>query len=211
MKHCVAINPQYVNFQNFRRITKAPFINYGNFICVLIPSTNNIHFVPNHKKYHNHIVCSYSYKLMCVDGRYSKSCKSYFVQGSIDKFMINGMIRESEYYSKVIKTTFNKPLVMTEKDHENFHNSAKCCICKKISWEDEVNLKDHDHVAGKYWESAHQECNLNLSLSKKSLLCFIICKIMIHIISFKKLENIILYQFHTKDNRRIYELYYSAT
>ena len=68
---------------------------------------------------------------MCVDGRYSKSCKSYFVQGAIDKFMINGMIRESEYYSKVIKTTFNKPLVMTEKDHENFHNSAKCWICKK--------------------------------------------------------------------------------
>ena len=44
---------------------------------------------------------------MCVDGRYSKSCKSYFVQGAIDKFMINGMIRESEYCSKVIKTTFN--------------------------------------------------------------------------------------------------------
>ena len=100
-------------------------------LYVLIPSTNNIHFVPNHKKYHNQIVCSYSYKLMCVDGRYSKPCKSYFVQGAIDKFMINGLIREREYCSKVIKTTFNKPLVMTEKDHENFHNSAKCWICKK--------------------------------------------------------------------------------
>ena len=44
---------------------------------------------------------------------------------------------------------------MTERDHENFHNSAKYWICKKVSWEDEVNLKDHDHVAEKYWESAH--------------------------------------------------------
>ena len=30
-----------------------------------------------------------------------------------------------------------------------------------------MKAKDLDHVTGKYWESADQECNLNLSLSKK--------------------------------------------
>ena len=30
-----------------------------------------------------------------------------------------------EYYSKVIETEFRKPLVMTEKDHEDFNNSTK--------------------------------------------------------------------------------------
>ena len=62
---------------------------------------------------------------------------------------------------------------------------------KKTHEKSVVKLKDHDHVAGKYQGSAHQERNLNLSLSKKSLLCFIICKIMIYIISFKKMEDII--------------------
>ena len=53
-----------------------------------------------------------------------------------------------------------------------------------------MKVKDHDHVTGKYPGSAHQECNLNLSLSKKTQLRFKICKIMSHILSFKKLENI---------------------
>ena len=40
-----------------------------------------------------------------------------------------------------------------------------------------MKLKDHDHNTGKYQGAAHQECsNLNLSLRKKILLCFIICK-----------------------------------
>ena len=65
-------------------------------------------------------------------------------------------------------------------------------ICEKAYKEGEVKVKDHDNITGKYWGSVYQECNLNLSLGKKSLLYFIICKTMIQILSFKKLENIIL-------------------
>ena len=44
--------------------------------------------------------------------------------------MKKNMIKESEYFSKVIETEFIKPLVMTEKHHEDFNNSTKCWICK---------------------------------------------------------------------------------
>ena len=33
----------------------------------LIPSTDNINFGPNTKKYQDHIIRSYGYKLICVD------------------------------------------------------------------------------------------------------------------------------------------------
>ena len=98
---------------------------------------------------------------------------------------LNDKIKESEYCSKVSETEFNKPLVLNEKDHEDFNNSTKCWTCKKAYEEDEVTIKDHGLVTGK-------ECDLDLSLSKKSLLFSIICKIMISILSIKKLENIIL-------------------
>ena len=65
------------------------------------------------------------------------------------------MIKGSEYYSEVIETKFNKPLVMTEKDQENFKNSTECWICKKAYEKGEMKLKDHDHVTGKYRRSAH--------------------------------------------------------
>ena len=57
---------------------------------------------------------------------------------------------------------------MNEKDHD-FNNSIKCWIYKKTKAYEkgEVKVKDYDHVTGNYRGSTHQECNLNLSLSKK--------------------------------------------
>ena len=54
-KNCLAINHwktvlhpeenEYVNSENCKRLTKAAsFIIYGDFECVLIPSTNNLDF-----------------------------------------------------------------------------------------------------------------------------------------------------------------------
>ena len=62
---------------------------------------------------------------------------------------------------------------------------------EKAVREDNVKAKDHCCITGEYQGSAHKECNLNLNLTKKSLLCFIICKIMIHTLYFKNLGNII--------------------
>ena len=62
---------------------------------------------------------------------------------------------------------------MTEKNHEDFKNPFKCWICKKIYEEVEVKVKDHNHVTGKYRGSVRQECNLNLSLTKKNPCCVV--------------------------------------
>ena len=39
------------------------------------------------------------------------------------------MIEESKYCSEVMKKHFNKGLVMTKEDNEDFKNSTKCWIC----------------------------------------------------------------------------------
>ena len=39
------------------------------------------------------------------------------------------MIEEIEYSSDEMKKPFNKELVMTKEDKEDFVNSAKCWIC----------------------------------------------------------------------------------
>ena len=80
------------------------------------------------------------------------------------------MIKESEYCSKIIKTHFNKPLVITKKDHKDFESSTKCWISKKE--EREVKVKHHGHITGKYRGFAHQEWNLNLSLTKRISILF---------------------------------------
>ena len=93
---------QYINFQNFKRLAKALFQMYGDVECVLIPLTDNIDFGPNTKKYQDHIVCSYGYKLIYVDERYLKPFKTYIGEDAIDKFL-NDMIKKV-CCSKVIET-----------------------------------------------------------------------------------------------------------
>ena len=80
---------------------------------------------------------------------------------------------------------------MTKKARKDFENSTKCWICKKENEEGEVKVIDHDHITGKNLEYVHQDCNQNLSLSEKFPVRFHNCKTMIHILSFKKLENMI--------------------
>ena len=46
-------------------------------------------------------------------------------EDAIEKFF-NYIISETEYCAKVIEREFNKPLVMTKKDHEDFKSSTKC-------------------------------------------------------------------------------------
>ena len=86
VKYCLAINhkksdllpeeAKHVNFQNSKRLTKAPFITYGGFECVSIPSIDNINFGSNFKKYQDHIVWIYCNKLIYVDDQYGHRIKT---------------------------------------------------------------------------------------------------------------------------------------
>ena len=60
-----------------------------------------------------------------------------------------------------MKKHFNKELVMTTKDNENFKNSAKCWICGN-DYVDDVKVRDRCHITGKYRSSGHRDCNISL-------------------------------------------------
>ena len=47
-------------------------------------------------KYQKHVACSYGYKLVCVDDKFSKPLKSYLGQDSVCN-SVSSMIEESEY------------------------------------------------------------------------------------------------------------------
>ena len=77
------------------------------------------------------------------------------------------MIEESKYCSDMIKNNFNKELVMTKEDNENFKNVTKYGICENDYVGNNVKVRDHCRVAGKYRGSAHRDCNINLKLNHK--------------------------------------------
>ena len=80
---------------------------------------------------------------------------------------INNMIEASKYCSEVMKKHFKKKLVMTTEDNENCQNSTKCWICDNDCIDDDVKVRDHCHITGKYRGSAHRNCNINVKLNHK--------------------------------------------
>ena len=56
-------------------------------------------------KYQKHFACSYGYKLVCVNDKFSKPFKTYLRKDSVYNFLKN-MIEESKYCSEMMKKHF---------------------------------------------------------------------------------------------------------
>ena len=61
---------------------------------------------------------------------------------------------------------------MTKEDNEDFKNSTKCWICDNDYIDNDVKVRDHCHIAGKYRGPAHGDCNIYLKLNHKILIVF---------------------------------------
>ena len=159
---------EYVKFKNYERQIKSDFIIYADFESILLPENNgkqnrNESYT---NKYQKHITCSYGYQLVCLDDKFSKPFKSYLGIDAVYNF-INSMIKESKYSNEVMKKHFNKEIVMTKKDNEDFKNSAICWICDNDYIDGDVKVRYHCHIKGKYRDSAYRDCNINLRLNHK--------------------------------------------
>ena len=63
-----------------------------------------------------------------------------------------------------MKNYFNKELVMTKEDNKTF-NSTKCWICDNDYVNNDVKVRDHCHITGKYKGSSDRDCYINLKLN----------------------------------------------
>ena len=120
---------------------------YGDFESILAPEDNEKKN-PNESytsKYQKHIACSYGYKLVCVDDKFSKPSKSYLGEDAVCNF-ISSMIKGSKYCSDMMKKHFIKELVMTEKDAQDFENSTERSICDNDYIDNDVKVGDYFNI-----------------------------------------------------------------
>ena len=122
-------------------------------------------------KYQDHVPCSFAYELVCVDNKFAKPIVVFRSENTTYK-VIKAILKEYEYYKKVMKKHFNKSLIMSEKEEEQFQSSNMCWICKKFIENDDQKVRDHGHVSQKYKSPAHWSCNINLQLTKKFPIIF---------------------------------------
>ena len=110
--------------------------------------------------------CTFAYKLVCVDDKLSKPIVLYKGENAACKF-IKAILEEYEYCKKVMKKHFNKNLIITGKEEEQFQSSNTCSICEKLIEDGDEKVRDHCHITGKCRGAAHWSCNINLQLTKE--------------------------------------------
>ena len=163
-----------VQFHNFQKRLPVPFVIYADFEA----TTRKIDSCspPGHKSYtqayQKHEVCGFGLKVVCYyDKKYSKPEVLYQGENVIQKFYQN-LSEEVKYCQKIITEKAKRRLVMTKKDEEDFQKLKKCWICQREYKADEgenIPVRDHCHMTGKYRGSAHKKCNFRLQISAEKI------------------------------------------
>ena len=166
-----------LKFNNFHKQLPVPFIIYADFEAITkkVQGCKQSEEMEKDKDrrsyteaYQTHKDCGYGYKVVCCyDDKYSKYTRIYRGENAVYKFM-EKMLEEVEYCKAVIKKHFNKPLVMTEVDEQHFKTMDGCHICGEKYTDKDVHVRDHCHITGKFRGSAHQECNLKLTIKPEN-------------------------------------------
>ena len=159
-----------VYFWNHKKRLPVPFVIYADFEALTrkIDSCSPVGDKSYTQAYQKHEPSGFGYKVVChYDQKYSKPTVIYRGENVIQKF-IRDLFLEVSDLQKIIESDFQKPLIMTESDEKDFQNAKKCWICQKRYKRDEgenIPLRDHCHITGKYRGSAHKTCNFRLQIS----------------------------------------------
>ena len=71
------------------------------------------------KKYQDRIPCSFAYKVVCIDDRFTKPIAVYRDENVAYEF-IKASPKEYEYCKKVMNKHFNKNLIMSKEEEHSF-------------------------------------------------------------------------------------------
>ena len=161
-----------VYFHNHQKQLPAPFAIYADLEAITkkIDTCSPPGGKSYTQAYQKHEPSGFGYKVIChYNQKYSKPAVIYRGENVIEKF-IQHLFEEVEDCQGIIKKDFQKPLVMTASDEEDFQKAEKCWICdrnykrEKTEKERIANepVRDHCHITGKYRGSAHRKCNARL-------------------------------------------------
>ena len=145
-----------IGFKTYFKQIPAPFKIYADFECDLEGAES--YEGSYSKTYQNHIPCSFAYKLVCVDDKFTKPIFVFRGENAAYKF-IEAILIEYKYCKQVVKKYFNKNLIMSE-EAKQFHSSNICWICEKLIDNDNEKVRDHCHITRKFRGTAHWSCNI---------------------------------------------------
>ena len=129
-KQSVKLKSGFISFKNYSKQIPVPFKIYADFECILEKVDGDIECSSNSsytRKYQNNVPCSFAYKVVCVDNKFSKKIVLYRGKDAVYEF-IKSILKEYNYFRSVVKKYFNESLVMSAEENERYKLTSICSI-----------------------------------------------------------------------------------
>ena len=148
-----------IKFDKFGKALKVPFVIYADFESY----TEKVSFDGVYddqqsytKKYQKHTPSGFCYYIAYRGGIYKKPVV-YTGENVAEEFCKRIKIETQEIYDKYFKNIV--PIRMTRDDLNKYAETDVCHICEETI-DDDIKVKDHNHLTGEFVGAAHQSCNL---------------------------------------------------
>lgn len=156
-----------LKFDNYQKQVKVPFVIYADFETLLKPlDTGNQEQNPNIPftvTTCEHVPYSFAYYLKCsFDDNLSKF-EIYRGEDAVDVFIQRVDADVQTLYDEHLKHVVPMKDMVPE-EIQNFNDAVSCHICERPFTNDDVKVRDHDHLSGDYRGAAHSNCNLNFNV-----------------------------------------------
>ena len=124
----VDVEEGITKFENYSNHLSVPFKIYADFESNL--QDTEIYEGSCTKKYHDHVPCSYAFKVVCIDNGFSKPIVVYRGKNVAHEF-IKAILKEYKYCKKIMKKNFNKNFIMSEEE-EHFNKVIVVGLVKRL-------------------------------------------------------------------------------
>ena len=138
-----------LSFSDYHKQLPLPFTIYADMECIIKPLTSNNIDNGNMEKFQEHIPCSFAYKVVChTNPDLSKPVTLYRGENVI-KNLVDNLNKESDYIHNILKFE-RKPMKLSFQETTIFNNSTICHICELPFINNQVKVRDHCHLTGKF-------------------------------------------------------------
>ena len=164
VKICMPKEGTTIKFDKFGKALKVPFVIYADFESYTEKVVFNDDAYDDQqsytKRYQKHTPSGFCYYISYREGIYKKPVV-YTGENVAEEFCKRLEIETHEIYNKYFKNIV--PMRMTRDDLNKYEETDVCHICEEtiIDGGEDIKVKDHNHLTGKFVGAAHQSCNLN--------------------------------------------------
>ncbi|XP_066595460.1 uncharacterized protein [Prorops nasuta] len=149
---------RWLSFKNVKNCERVPFVIYADLECIL-EKTGQSDDNSNSNSYQKHVPFTVGYYIKSSRDSSFSSYNSYRGTDCIEWF-VRELESVAQNVSDRLKTVVPMSILSVSGSLRHY-SDPNCHICKKPFLPNQLRIRDHDHLTGKYRGPAHNNCNLN--------------------------------------------------